>query len=107
MKPEQVAAFYKTNAWQKCRAAVLARDLGICQECLASGVLTLADTVHHIIHLRDDPTKAFDMTNLVSVCASCHNKLHPEKSKKNRNKKNKNISKRIKVLVVTSNPDVL
>jgi 5-methylcytosine-specific restriction endonuclease McrA len=102
----QFKAFYKTSVWQKCRELVLTRDLGICQECLLSGVLMPADTVHHIIHLRDDQTKAFDMDNLVSVCASCHNKLHPEKSAKNRKNKKKNISKKIKFIEIKSNTDI-
>ncbi|MDC3412540.1 HNH endonuclease signature motif containing protein [Terrihalobacillus insolitus] len=92
--------FYKTSVWQKCRESILSRDLYLCQECLEGGVLTPADTVHHIIHLKDDPSKALDEDNLVSVCSSCHNKLHPEKSNKKQRKK---ISNRIRVVEVKSN----
>ena len=73
--------FYKTTAWKKCREAVLARDNYLCQRCLRSGKLKPADVVHHIDPLKDNPDKAFDESNLESVCASCHNRLHPEKGR--------------------------
>ncbi|MBA4543843.1 HNH endonuclease [Thermoactinomyces daqus] len=71
--------FYQSRAWQRCRAAVLARDNHLCQVCLKKGRLTPANTVHHIEHLTDNPSRALDESNLISICATCHNKLHPEK----------------------------
>lgn len=38
-----------------------------------------AKTVHHIKHLEDAPELAFEDSNLISLCYSCHNKAHPEK----------------------------
>jgi len=73
--------FYKKAAWQKCREAVLVRDNYLCQRCLKNGKLTPADVVHHIEHLQDNPDRAFDESNLESVCAACHNRLHPEKGR--------------------------
>jgi len=61
-----------------------------------------ANTVHHIIHLRDDPSREFDEDNLISVCSSCHNKLHPEKG----GKPKKKISKKIKVIKANQNPEI-
>ncbi|WP_245251752.1 HNH endonuclease signature motif containing protein [Virgibacillus litoralis] len=81
---------------------VLSRDLELCQECLPTVGPVPADTVHHVVHLRDDPSKALDMDNLVSVCASCHNKLHPEKRER---KQSKSISNRIKVVELCQNPE--
>jgi 5-methylcytosine-specific restriction endonuclease McrA len=43
-------------------------------------VLTPANIVHHIEHLGDNPDKALSLDNLESVCAACHNQLHPEKA---------------------------
>jgi len=97
----KASAFYKTSVWQKCRELVLTRDLGLCQECLSTVGPVPADTVHHKVHLRDDPSKALDLDNLVSVCASCHNKLHPEKT--NNKKKSKKVSDRIRVVELRSN----
>jgi 5-methylcytosine-specific restriction endonuclease McrA len=71
--------FYKSRAWQRKREAILRRDKYICQNCKRYGRNTEATTVHHIIHLEDAPELALDNDNLVSLCAACHNKLHPEK----------------------------
>ena len=71
--------FYKSRAWQRKREAILRRDKYICQNCKRYGRKTEATTVHHIKHLEDAPELALDNDNLVSLCAACHNKLHPEK----------------------------
>lgn len=72
--------FYKSKEWKACREVVLIRDNYLCQLCLQQGQLTAADVVHHIEHLQDNPDRALDPDNLQSVCASCHNRLHPEKA---------------------------
>ena len=62
--------FYKSKAW----------DIGyLCQECKRYGRNREAQTVHHIVHLEDDPSLALDEKNLISLCNACHNKAHPEK----------------------------
>lgn len=71
--------FYKSRAWQRKREAILRRDKYICQNCKRYGRNTEATTVHHIKHLEDAPELALANDNLVSLCAACHNKLHPEK----------------------------
>lgn len=40
--------------------------------------------VHHIKHAEEYPEIAFEDSNLVSLCEACHNKAHPEKAAKNR-----------------------
>lgn len=76
---KQTKPFYKSAAWQKCRAVVMLRDHYLCQPCLKRDRIVPADLVHHIKHLEDEPDLALDPNNLESVCNSCHNKLHPEK----------------------------
>ena len=68
--------FYESIAWEKTRQAVLIRDKGLCQECLKEKKITPADTVHHIVELREDWGRRLDMDNLVSLCASCHSRIH-------------------------------
>ena len=87
--------FYKSKAWIKCREAVLARDNYLCQRCLKKGILKSADVVHHIEHLQDNPGRAFDESNLESVCAACHNRLHPEKGRRETNKMKRKRKARI------------
>ena len=70
---------YKDKRWKKKREIILRRDNYLCQECKKYGKRVEATTVHHIIHAEDDPLLAWENDNLQSVCAKCHNKLHPEK----------------------------
>jgi 5-methylcytosine-specific restriction enzyme A len=98
---EQSKAFYKSKAWENCRDYVLSRDIGLCQNCTTPVNPVPADTVHHIKHLRDFWELRLDPDNLISVCASCHNKLHPEKWRRKR----KILNKRIKVIEV-KNPEI-
>ncbi|MBD1373726.1 HNH endonuclease [Hazenella sp. IB182357] len=74
--------FYKSAAWKKARETVLLRDHYLCQFCFMGNKIVQADIVHHIEHLSERPDKALDADNLISVCAKCHNRLHPEKGKR-------------------------
>ena len=71
--------FYDSAKWHRVRAAILARDGYLCQECKKFGRRTEAVTVHHIIHLEDNRALAYKAENLISLCRKCHNKAHPEK----------------------------
>lgn len=72
-------AFYHTTAWRKKREKILKRDRRACCMCRAKGVYTRAVTVHHIRHLKKYPELALTDDNLQSLCAECHEKVHPEK----------------------------
>lgn len=71
--------FYKSEGWRLAREDALARDNHLCQRCKQQGILTPANIVHHIEPIDVAPEKALDLDNLMSVCAKCHNILHPEK----------------------------
>lgn len=71
---------YKTQRWRRLREAALTRDSHTCQRHLRmTGENVYGNIVHHIISIEEDESKAFDLDNLETVCASCHNKDHPEK----------------------------
>ena len=74
-----VSVFYKSSIWLHKREEILIRDNKECQICKAKGRYHKAECVHHIKHLRQYPNLALDNSNLIAVCNSCHNKLHPEK----------------------------
>jgi 5-methylcytosine-specific restriction endonuclease McrA len=69
-------AFYHRAKWQQLAASVLARDNYICRLMLP-GCKVEASIADHIRERKaggsDDPS------NLRAVCASCHNRRHPEK----------------------------
>lgn len=73
-------AFYNTKAWKRVRAQVKRRDCMLCQDCLADGLITPAEEVHHIVEVTpdnvDDPSITLNPENLVSLCRKCHRKRH-------------------------------
>jgi hypothetical protein len=58
------------HAWRKLRAAVLVRDMGLCQPCLQRGRTTPAVAVDHILNKARGGTDHTD--NLQSICVECH-----------------------------------
>lgn len=71
--------FYKSRRWLRKRAAILRRDMYMCQECRKYGQTTEATVVHHKKDIETHPELALKDGNLVSLCTGCHNKMHPEK----------------------------
>ncbi len=63
--------FYDSEEWIALRKKALRRDRYRCRECIKE----TATQVHHIIPIWDDPTKALDLENLMSVCFVCHKTL--------------------------------
>ena len=80
---ERVERFYTTTAWRKARGAVLAEHGGLCELCLAKGLIEPAVHVHHKVHLTadnvDDPRIALDSSNLMALCEECHAEQHRTK----------------------------
>lgn len=69
--------FYQSQTWRNKRAAILERDHHECQVCRSIGKVSLVKLiVHHKRTLEFHPELAMDDGNLVTVCQSCHNKIH-------------------------------
>ena len=82
--------FYQSGKWKRKRERILRRDKYTCQICKRYGRIREATIVHHKIEYEDDPSLGLVDSNLVSVCKSCHEMLHPEKgTKSNRLKAHK------------------
>lgn len=98
---KQLWKFYKSKEWITLKEQVLKDNHYECAECKKQGIITrhdidkhgnevLLSTVHHVQFVRKHPALALSRTytyngktylNLIPVCKSCHNKLHPEKKK--------------------------
>lgn len=85
IKKGNVEQFYKYSIWRDKRLEILKRDNYECQRCKDKGGFSKAEVVHHIKHLREYPQLALVDDNLKSLCAACHNKVHPEKWNKFKN----------------------
>lgn len=72
--------FYRSKAWQECRALVWERQNGLCADCMERGELTPIDEVHHTVELTElnvgDPKVSLDPDRCVGLCILCHNARH-------------------------------
>lgn len=79
-------SFYKSKAWQACRAYIMSRDAGLCVDCRKAGRITAAEEVHHIKELTpdniNDPEVTLNPSNLVSLCRECHKARHGARARR-------------------------
>lgn len=81
-KDDKIWNFYRTKEWLNFRLYILTRDNYLCIECLKQGKYTKGNTVHHIIPIRGGQEgwdKRLDEDNVITVCESCHSKIHKHK----------------------------
>jgi 5-methylcytosine-specific restriction enzyme A len=76
VRDKNSTAFYKSKVWRETRAHVLRRDNHLCQHCYQDKRIRAADMVHHIEELKDAWDKRLLISNLISLCNSCHNRAH-------------------------------
>lgn len=68
--------YRRSPAWARLRARVM-RDHPICQSCGTC----CASQVHHVVPIRQAYDRAFQQSNLMAVCSTCHAKLEREEKK--------------------------
>lgn len=66
-------SFYNSKAWRKTRQLAIQQSNGLCVKCLAQEKIVLGRVVDHIIPVRQDWSKRFDLDNLQYLCQACHN----------------------------------
>lgn len=78
-------SFYTSDEWRACRAGYLDKVGGLCERCLAKGIITAGDSkhpieVHHKTRLTPatlaDPSVALNWDNLEALCWQCHREEH-------------------------------
>lgn len=78
--PEAQKRFYKSRAWQNCRAEYIASVGGLCERCESKGIIRPGKIVHHkeYISLENitDPSVLLNPDNLELLCMDCHNAEH-------------------------------
>ena len=77
-KSTEATHLRSSGPWQKLREDIRRRDNNLCQLCLRnySGTTRRYEyedlSVHHIIPIEEDSSKAFDDDNLITVCGVHH-----------------------------------
>ena len=66
--------FYSSSRWTKMAKQVKLRDGYLCQECLSHGLYVQGNIADHIIPIKQDWGKRWDMSNTQTLCISCHNR---------------------------------
>ena len=100
IKEDKLANFYMSKEFRHLKKQILEENHWECEICKKEhGKITRATTVHHVQFVRKHPALALSRyytyngkqyKNLIAICPSCHNRVHPEKRKGfNSNKKNK------------------
>ncbi|MCD3219451.1 HNH endonuclease [Mammaliicoccus sciuri] len=84
-RDKQFIKEYNSKVWKQTRKSIMLRDDGLCQYCLAEGIISKAEVVDHFIPMRDDFDKRFDVDNLVASCIR-HNTLKEKDEQRLRNK---------------------
>lgn len=75
---------YQTERWRRLRAVKVSMN-PLCELCEKDGRVTPTEDVHHIQSFMstDDPVQrnflAYDFDNLMSLCKTCHQKVHNKK----------------------------
>jgi len=75
--------YYNTKQWKNLRNYYIRRH-PLCEVCLEHDIITPANEVHHKVPFMSGTTDEdkysllVDEDNLLSVCYSCHDKIHRE-----------------------------
>lgn len=68
--------FYNSPEWKKLRNQKWKDVNGLCEMCLAEGVVREGREVHHKVPIEEDWSKRFDYDNLILLCPDHHNQMH-------------------------------
>lgn len=73
-------AFYVSAEWKRCRRGFISYKRGLCERCLAKGLIVPGNHVHHKVYLTPEninkPDVALNWDNLELLCKNCHEEVH-------------------------------
>ena len=102
MAKESSRQLYQSQAWKETRRAYLRSVGGLCERCMARGIITPAEIVHHKVPLTEDNVKDLNVSlswdNLQALCRVCHAEVHDDIYRK-RSKRRYTVSKDGSVMI--------
>ncbi len=72
-QPRNTSALGYGSDWQRFRETFLAFN-PLCADCEAAGLVHPATEVHHVVKVKDDPSRRLDADNCLALCESHHSK---------------------------------
>lgn len=83
---EFATKFYKSQTWKDCRESYAKSKRYLCENCLAKGLYSPGEIVHHIVNITpeniNDPRVTLNFDNLRLVCRKCHGEEHAHKGRR-------------------------
>ena len=83
MAKEFAKKFYRSKAWKDCRKAYIKECAGLCEACLADGIIRAGEELHHKIPLTPDNINdayvTLNFDNLIYLCHEHHMIAHDAK----------------------------
>ena len=81
-RDQKSTEFYKSGVWQLTRQRVLNMDQHLdVYEYMMHGRVVIADTVHHIVPLKEDWNRRLDLSNLMSLNHDTHSTIERDYEK--------------------------
>lgn len=81
-------SFYGSAQWKKCRKGFISYKGGLCEKCLAKGLIVPGNHVHHKVFLTpeniNDASVSLNWNNLELLCEKCHEEIHDSHHPKSR-----------------------
>lgn len=101
-RDKQYQHLLNAKRWSQVKAIVWNRANGLCEECLANGIVTPGVDCHHKIPVEsanpDDPKAmerlAYDVNNIELLCIPCHIKAHQQMRSHTKEQVNANKERR-------------
>ena len=79
---KETKPFYDSTAWKNTRRNYKQSVGGLCERCLAKGIITPAEIVHHKTPLTADNMTDLNISlswnNLQALCRQCHAEVHDD-----------------------------
>ena len=79
---KETKSFYDSQAWKNTRRNYKQSVGGLCERCLAKGMIVPAEIVHHKIPLTADNMNDLNISlswkNLQALCRQCHAEVHDD-----------------------------
>lgn len=78
----KATGFYNSRAWKDARRNYKQSVGGLCERCLANGIITPAEVVHHKTPLTEKNIQDLEISlgwgNLQALCRKCHAEVHDD-----------------------------
>ena len=76
IEPSKTTTKYGYDYQWRQMSERIRRQRPLCEDCKAIGKVVPSVECHHVIAIKDDPSRRLDPSNVVAVCRACHIERH-------------------------------